>query len=240
MRRTGYFSILLAALLIFTGGCASSGSADRAEREREFREKVNKGKTIAVLPPVTQFFKRTNLGNEPMTEYNDLVFENVSLGLDEALGEMGYTVKPAGINDEILYADQELARDLTNVRNDFNRAMHVLSSSRGDADIRFSPLVNVFAERSGADLLLMAQGYGFETSGGKKTKDAVMAGVGALFGYIPSVRFTGTQIVVMLVDGVSGELLWVNYNGGNDTGYNAKDRQEMSDLTSRILSPLKN
>ncbi len=228
---------MVAALVpLFIAGCASSGGADRAEREREFRERVNKTRPVTVLPPVVQYFKRTNVGDEPMTEYNDLVFENVYAALEGSLKQIGYQVKSVQINDDILYADQELARDLTHVRTDFSKALYEMSNARGNIEIRFSPRVNVFAERADAELILVAQGYGFETSGGKKAKDTVMAGVGALFGYIPSVRFGGAQVVVLLVDGITGEVLWANYN--SDTGYDSKDREEMSVLASRLLSPL--
>ena len=236
MIRASSFSIWIILCFSSLFACASSGGADRAEREREFREKVNKTKTVAVLPPVVQYFRRTNVGDEPMPEYNGLVYENVYAGIEESLRQIGYPVKSLDITDEVLLKDQDIARDLTSVRSDFNKAIHAMGNARGTAEIRFSPLVNVFAERADAELILMVQGYGFETSGGKKTKDAIMAGVGAVFGYIPSVRFTGAQIIALLIDGVTGEVLWANYN--SNTGFDAKDRQEMSALASEILTPL--
>lgn len=236
MRR---FSCYALAALLLSGivGCGSSGPGVGARSEEEFRQRVNPGKKITVLPPVIQYFRRTNLGDEPMPEFNQLVHENLMSGMNEAFTQMKYSVLPCNFDDETLLVDQELALDLTNVRNDFNRALMELSNSRKSASIWFSPLVNVFSERAQADLILMAQGYGFETSGGKKTKDTIMAGIGAVLGYLPSVQFTGTQIVMLLLDGVTGELLWLNYNGQN-TSFNAKDSSAMAKLAYALLNPL--
>lgn len=173
-----------------------------------------------------------------MPEFNAMVYENVLNGIQGTLTSMGYQLKSVNISDDVLLQDQALARDLTHVRDDFNQALAELTGSRTKSKIYFTPLVNVFAERAQADILLMIQGYGFETSGGKKTKDAVTAGIGALLGYMPAMQFTATQIVVFLIDGVTGELIWVNYNPDSDTSYNAKDAADMSRLTERLLSPL--
>ena len=222
---------------VFTG-CAAPGRSVNPAQQEELRRRINSEKTITILPPVLQYFKRTNLGNEPMPEFNEMVDENVMLGLRTAMSEMNFTFRPVNITDELLLQDQDLALDLTHVRNDFSKALGVMSRSRGDVEIRFSPTVNVFAERAQADLILMAQGYGFETSGGKKTKDAITAGIGAVFGYLPRVQFTATQLIVFVIDGVTGDLLWFNYNPDSDTSYNAKDRSDMEKLTFRLLEPL--
>ena len=237
MRTARLFFALYLAGAVFSG-CAASGTDVSSARQAEFRKRIKSAKTITILPPVLQYFRQTNLGNEPMPEFNEMVHENVKLGLRETMSGMYFTFRPVNITDELLLQDQDLALDLTHVRSDFSKALAVMSRSRGGVDIRFSPIVNVFAERAQADLILMVQGYGFETSGGKKTKDAITAGIGAVFGYLPRVQFTATQLIVFVIDGVTGDLLWFNYNPDSDTSYNAKDRSDMEKLTFRLLEPL--
>lgn len=76
-------------------------------------------------------------------------------------------------------------------------------------------VVNMIADKTGADAVLLMEYDGFKKSQGKMAQEVVASVLlGVLTGQADAPMSTGSAVEVVLVDAWTGEVLWTNVKGG--------------------------
>ncbi|TCI01504.1 hypothetical protein EZV61_17450 [Corallincola luteus] len=202
--------------LLFAAGCAQQQTSVRTHPD--FANNRVNIERIAVVPPIVEFhtveFSGEGVRNlEQEARFEKLLIERAVL----ALQNRGYT--PVVVDREEV--SHELANfnvDLGKLRQQYQQASERLYKQHHvsfEESVSFQESVgeaaSIVASYADADAVLLMRYSGFEKTGGALAKDvAVSVLVGLLTGYVPVQEAEGEFIEVAVLDGVTGNVLWVN------------------------------
>jgi hypothetical protein len=196
--------------------CATS----RVYPEREARR--SRITRIAVLPPATSFRLITFQGDNPRMTAEEGSARAALPGMIAAkLRERGLTV-----SDDAFRDDSDLAFQAAQLQAVFDQAIGDLVGVQRAAQAHRSlgSQAARVAGPVGADALVLTKVEGFSKSGGEIAKDfAKSLVVGIVTGgrLIPVAPTSGVAMVVAMVDGDTGDVLWSNAVGSQSFGFDA-------------------
>lgn len=219
--------LLMAVILL--AGCAGT-----MRTHPDFATHRAKLRAVAVISAEVDFFQRTATINDPKPEFNKEVSNVAKKALENVLAQGQIKVISAGLSDSLLSADQELALSLTRVKQSFAAACDSIARRKKKtlSDV-LSPEIGYFADHVQTEYLIFARGSGYQSSGGAKGKDIVMAG---LFG--SGIQWNGLFLEVALVDGNTGQVLWYNRNTDSDSNYKPRELNSAEELCRKLLKKL--
>lgn len=202
--------------LLFASGCAPQMTAERTHPE--FASNKVDIERVAIVPPIVEFNKVEFSGEGVRDQEQEKTFESMLIrGAETALVERGYT--PVVVEREQIA--EELAAfnvDLGKLREQYNQARERLYQTPMvtlEESLTFQESVGeaaaIVASYADADAVLLMRYAGFEKTGGAVAKDvAVGVLVGLLTGYVPVANTEGETLEAAVLDGQTGNVLWVN------------------------------
>lgn len=214
--------LLAGVALVVVIGVVSGCAVTPIRQHPDFANAARPVQTVAILPPDVEFVRIVfNGDNERLTEKERTIAEELYRGLETALKNKHYTIRPwlaAKEGEE----NTSVNFDLQQVRVAYNEAAKQLYEKPVNEEesksfrVTLGPVVNPIASRMDAEALLYMRFNGFEKSGGQQTKDIVAGALlGVLTGVVPLPKPEGSALEVALIDGATGDVLWAN-RGGND------------------------
>jgi len=218
--------IVLGAVLISSGGCATH------RVHPDFKERHERISAIAILPPDLDVFRVTFRGDrDPMPEITSTASKTIEEAIQDRLKEKGYIVHSIDLNEATLAEKPDVRAALHTVHTLYQKVLEEIAKGRWD---RFThslgPEVNVLADHSQSDALILIKGIGVKKTGGEIARELFFT---ALFGtpFLPS----ETLLLIGLVDGDTGDLLWFHYN--QNVGVDPADSERLRSLVQAILAP---
>lgn len=218
-------SLWVVVALVVVVGAVSGCAVTPIRQHPDFASAARKVQTIAILPPDVEHVRIVFNGeNERLTEKEREVAVELQQGFEAALKSKQYVVRP-WLDAKQLEENPNANFDLQQVRAAYNEASKQLYDKAANAEeskkyrVSLGPIVNPVATRLNAEALLYARFHGFEKSGGQQTKD-ILAGalLGVLTGAIAIPKPHGAALEVVLIDGVTGDVLWANRGGNEGSG----------------------
>ena len=206
-------------LLVFIASCTTTTSTRRHPTLTEQLEYID---SVVVIPPRVEIEYVTLTGeNERLTEQEDTVRIHLIKMAEHRLKRCGYDVVEFDF-ENAMKSNEEFAYIVTQVREGFDQAKKELQLGKGltieeatTLKASIGEVVNVIAEATGADAILLMRYEGFEKSKGYKSKDiGTSILVGVLTGIVPVAAPTGAITEVALIDGSTGDVLWADIMGG--------------------------
>lgn len=213
-------AVLAAALVT---GCAATYTTLR--QDPDFAGAKRKIQTIAILPPDVIYTRVVITGdNERVAEREQTIIGELLNDLNWALERKQYTVRPP-FSETLVQQKKNMDFELQQLRTAYNEAAKQLydgPATKEEASqkrVTLGPVVNPFASVMNADALLIVRCSGFEKSSGQRAKDATSAILlGALTGVMPIHAGQGGVLELALIDGVTGDVLWVNRGSTEQAG----------------------
>lgn len=175
---------------------------------------------IAMLPADVSVVELDLYGDyRRLVEIEEPLKAALESAMAERLKMRGFDLRPTRLEEAEVGDDAGIRFDYTRLRLDYNHLTYrVYRKELDEAGARgvraaMGPLVNRFADRADADVLLFSTVAGFVKSEGMRQKDGFFTLIAALLGsYRPS-PVAAAIFEIGLVDGTSGELLWVDRSG---------------------------
>lgn len=173
----------------------------------EFKERHPHIHSAALLPGEIRSFRVTFLGDkDSMLEVDALVNWMATDEVSNELKRKGYTVQTADFSDKALEQHSEVRTAWHNVQRMYAKALKDVADRRQKQfTYTLGPSVNVLADYVGSDVLVFVNGECLQKSGGELAKDIfwnLIAG--------STVQQFQTNIKLGIVDGNTGDLLWLN------------------------------
>ena len=180
--------------------------------------------SVVVIPPRVAITLVTLTGeDERMTEKETTFSQEISTIAKKALQEKGYQVVDYDVAGQIS-SDEEFAYVIQQIQDGFDQAGKDLKLGLSLSETEAKTLkasvgesVNILAERSQADAILLTRFTGFDKSGGHVAKDigiSILVGVLTLGAVVPVSEISGATTQAALIDATTGEILWANSSAG--------------------------
>ncbi len=229
---------LAVAMLLVLPACTTMTTIRQHEDFATRRAGIHR---VAIVPPQVDatliVFKGTN---EAIPEEVAKVSGTLPELLKRSLESRGFTVAPPVVEESL---DPELRSMLTQLRQttsqvnaDMYKTVAMSTSEAMKYRASVGPQVADLASALDADALLLVGYSEFHKSGGQTAQDvtlAVLLAVATLGNAIVLPPKYGATLQVMLVDGVTGEMLWSNITGRTEFVESAIDP-----LTTGIFMPM--
>lgn len=209
-QRIAAIAIVLAALTACTPMTA-------LRQHPEFDVARNTIERVAILPPVASVEKIMFAGdNETLHENEKKYPKSLANQARTKLRSRGYATSLVDLV-ELAEQDPDVAFQVEQIRNAYKAASRELYEENVAEDdykrftVSLGPVVNPVADIAEADALLLITYEGITKSDGQVNKErAANVLLGALTGvYYEPVR-SASAIEVAMIDGASGDILWVN------------------------------
>jgi hypothetical protein len=215
---------VLAAASCLLAACATTRVFPELEARR------SRIARIAVLPPATSFRQITFQGDNPrLTAEENAARTAVPDMIAVKLREHDVTV-----SDEAPPEGSDLAFQVAELEAVFDQAIGDLFGARVQPATQAHRSLGSQAARVAgplkADALVLARVEGFSKSGGEIVKDfakSLAVGVATLGMLVPVAPTSGSAIVVALVDGDTGDVLWSNMAHSTNGGIAASNLQAL-------------
>jgi hypothetical protein len=214
LARLGSATWVLVAMLALTA-CTT---ATTVRQHEDFAGRRTRIARVAVVPPEVDatliVFKGTNEPlPEEVTRVSAVLPELLKRGLEEHGFVVALPVAEDGMESELRAMIAQLRQTTAQVNADMYESVALDTSKAMKYSASVGPQVAELADALDADALLLASYAEFHKSSGETARDvtiAVLVGAATLGNFIPIPVKYGASLVVMLVDGVTGELLWSN------------------------------
>jgi hypothetical protein len=225
MNRSPKISVLLVTSLIAFGSCTTTmrQNPNFAARRRQIT-------TVAVMPPEVKIHlttvKRAN--RKPLPEDEANLRSRLPGAVAKALEARGFAVRKPEVFQAKLAESSDLRLLTTQVNDSFLQAAHEAyagqnwdgspdepTSTAGRYQRSLGPAVASIADHAAADALVLVDMEGFRSSPGAialEFAESIVIGVLTLGGAYVGPPM-GATLVVALVDGASGDVLWQNIAG---------------------------
>lgn len=207
-------SLLLAALLL-SSACAAPRTTIR--HSPDYTAILREQGVLTVLSPEVSV-NTVNIGNqkERMYDYEYHLEDVIAKELTAALKSKGYEVTSLRKAD---IHKQQLSRTLMEMRNEYNIARNSLYTpltmeETNAFSIRkhLGERTIIFGEKTNSNLLVLVDYSGSIKTNGARAKDFAMD---MLLGTQSSSSVDGSTLIVGIVDGLTGNLLWSNITADN-------------------------
>ncbi|PIQ84202.1 MAG: hypothetical protein COV75_03435, partial [Candidatus Omnitrophica bacterium CG11_big_fil_rev_8_21_14_0_20_63_9] len=205
---------LIGLALVSCSGCATVGVVSKHPDLPQRRAHL---RTIAILPPKVEAYQLTFKGDRQLLD--DLTYPIAQSSMEElhaTLAAQGYATKMFTFSDEHSREEQaELKRQLS--------TLHTLLNSRLEERAKrwfpgFHPFtyslgsdVNLLADRTQSDAVVLLQCLGMKKSRGEFTKDlaqSMLISLATLGGVVIVPYGSVTAVQLAVVDGNTGDILW--------------------------------
>jgi len=207
--------------LLFLVGCG--GSTNVREHPTLESQLLDIDSVLIATPMVT--IERINFAdaNERITELESEIKSSLIDLATNRLQEKGYSIVDFDM-EKALEEDDKLAYAVDQAREGFKEAKKTLYGESLSEDekrkfqVSVGSAVNIVAQKSGADAILLMHYIGSKKSGGSVAKDiAISVLLGVLTGYVPTGAgaMESSVVEVVFIDGVSGDVLWSNILGAS-------------------------
>lgn len=208
IRRTLTVLVLLAAALI------GAGCATLPKKSPDFEMVTKEMKAIAIMPASMALTEQGAFTSQSMPELTHDVEREIERTAGSLVGESRYQLGALDVSDSALAADPELRTAIFEQQQGMADVFARLAKSKSKTiDIPYTASLDLIADRAASDHLLFVAGSGSFKSTGAQVKEAVIAGVAALFGGTPAASAAGeTFLAGILVDANRGKVVW--YNSG--------------------------
>lgn len=216
---------LMALLVIGASGCATYRT------HPEFKIRQASIKSIGVMPTDIDVYRITFTGDKDLM--HDLVPHVNDVAQQQLVADFeskGYSTRLVDMSDEALAQKPE-------VRASWHTTSELFEKTLGDIQKRrqkkftytLGSDINLLADYAGADALIFTKGEGLKKTGGEIAREVILS---ALFGspVLPS----ETQVVSALIDGNTGDVLWLH--GGFTNGDPAQDKR-VKEALSVVYKP---
>lgn len=214
--KTKWF-LFAAMVCVVLPGCATfKAHPDFAERHQTMQ-------SLSVLPPdVTAYRMTFNQGNQLVPEIIP-VLEKASLDQSiRTLEEKGYEVRPLNLTEEELAKNPELRSAIHEVRGLFTKACEdIAKNKKTEFTYTLGSSVNIFADRTDVNALMIARQVGIKKSGGELSADvtkSILVGAMTLGAFVPTVSNSSMMMEVAIIDANLGDVLWYNLALTQNTG----------------------
>ena len=228
--------------LLALGVGALSACTTMARVYPELEARRSRIARAAVLPPETKFTLITFKGDNPRMSAEEENAKAVLPGMIAAkLREHGLVVDEAGVA-----SNSDLRFQATELQATFDQALADLLATLGPA--RQASQVNRslgtqaarVADPLGVDALALVRVEGYSKSGGEIAKDlakAFVVGFITAGTLVPLPPMSGTTIVSALIDGSTGDVLWINVAGSEAASFDAPGLQALVNAVFKDFPP---
>lgn len=213
--------IALAVVLI---GCITGCTNTTAREHVTLEDQLKRIESVVLLPVDVKIELVTLTGeNERLVEREAELAVKLTDIVNASLTEHGFTTVPSDftetVDDEVdvAYAITQIREGFDQVKKDIDFGRVLPKSKINKMKVTVGEAANIVQSVSGTDAIMMVNYAGFDKSGGHVAKDlatGVLVGVLTMGAVVPVAPKSGAMIEMALIDGASGELLWVNSGGG--------------------------
>ena len=210
-RTRSHLTVLLTAALL--AACATTTVREHPTLESQL---LDVDSVLIVTPAVTIEQINFSADNERLVGLEQSIQIELIALASNALESRGFEIVDFDLEAAIA-EDENLAYAVTQAEDGFEEAKKTLydepltEDEKRKFQVSVGTAVNLIAEKSGADAVLLIHYVGYKKSKGNVAKD-VAVGVlsGVLLGVVPTSPNTSSYVEVAFIDGVTGDVLWTN------------------------------
>jgi hypothetical protein len=176
---------------------------------------IRKMETVAVLPPFVEYTRMVFSGeNERAPNVEQAIAATLADAAQSAVGARQFTVRKAP-EDQTPEHKREMEFELQQLDTALVAAFRQATQGNSENQttrprVSIGVAGNPLAHRMNADGLLVTRYSGFQKSTGQQTKEAISGiAIGALTGVVRVPASEGGTVTLMLIDGATGEVLWM-------------------------------
>lgn len=235
--RRSWPGVVLVAVLWFAVAACTTTSSRRAETAKP--QTIAPGAKVLVIKPDVQLAMLLASGlSEPKADWSTAGADNLAAGIAAQLGQRGHSqagalVDPATMSEgrvgQVLRLHDAVAQSILV----FHHGVLTLPTKRNSYDWTLGEGARELAAASGADYALFTLARGSYASSGR-TALAVVGAIGMFAGFGVNVPMGGQQVLSLLVDLKTGQVLWSQVaNAG--PGVDMREAQGAQALIATIL-----
>ncbi|MBN1586052.1 MAG: hypothetical protein JW937_01330 [Candidatus Omnitrophica bacterium] len=192
---------------------------------------------VAVVPMEIDVYKLTFGGeHEPMPEEIAQLTENSIETLEQTFSDKGYEIKKLDLSDAALLADPELRDAYHKLKGQYSQALKDISKrTKKKFEYKVGPEINILADEADTDALVFVAIDAFKKTGGQIAKDmAKTVLIGVLTGSVMIHNTSAANMLVGMIDGNNGDILWLN-NNATEQAVNVSNQEKSSKVLSRVV-----
>jgi hypothetical protein len=235
--RRSWIRLALAAVMAVTLAACTTTQSQRAETAKP--QSIGAGAKVLVIKPDVELSMLLASGiQEPKADWSKSGMDNLAAGIASQLRTRGHAqagelLDPATMTEgrvgQVLRLHDAVAQSILV----FHHGMRVLPTKRNSYDWTLGEGVRELAATSGADYALFTLARGAYASSGR-TAMAVVGVLGAFAGFGVNVPMGGQQVLTLLVDLKTGQVLWSQVASAGP-GVDMRDPQGAQDLIANIM-----
>ncbi len=228
---------------VVISGCATGVIA----KHPDFKSRQARIHAMTILPPKIDVYKLAFNGDRQ--EMYDLLAPITSEATEElqtTLTNRGYNIRVLNLNDDALRESPELKRSLQTIRDVFNTRISEYQKRWFPAFRQFTyslgSEVNIVADHTKSDALVIVQCTGLKKTGGEITKDITQSALifAATLGSVLVINHaSATVIQLAVVDGDTGDILWYADNS-EDATFDIADEPRFRGVLRNMMSQFPN
>lgn len=231
-------NLLLVGLLLFLGGCSNTA----VRHHQDYQEAANYVGTVVLLPAdVSVELIVFDGDNEKLVEKEKSIQEAIHRIAKAKLEAEQLTVIDFDFDKEIA-TDEELAYALTEAKEAWNVAKQdmykkgvVSEKDKAKFTTNLGSVLNLIADKTGADSALLMHFSGYEKSKGVVAKDltsSILVGLLTMGAVVPVHTMAGSFVDIALVETTTGKVIWANRKSNNISDSNTASLafKELPDL----------
>ena len=197
----------------FLSGCATTTVREHPTLETQL---LDVDSVLIVTPAVTIEQVNFSADNERLTGLEHSIQSQLIALAEKELLARGFEIVEFDL-EQAIADDENLAYAVNQAEEGFEEAKKTLyeeqltEEEKRKFKVSVGTAVNIIAEKSGADAVLLMHYIGYKKSAGYVAKDmAVGVLSGLLLGVIPTSANSSSYVEVAFIDGVTGDVLWTN------------------------------
>ena len=203
----------LLTILAVLSACATTNVREHPTLESQL---LDVDSVLIVTPAVTVEQVNFSADNERLVGLEQTIQNDLIAMATERLTARGFEIVDFDL-EQAIAEDENLAYAVTQAEEGFEEAKKTLydepltEDEKRKFQVSVGTAVNIIAEKSGADAVLLMHYIGYKKSAGNVAKD-VAVGVlsGLLLGVVPTSAASSSYVEVAFIDGVTGDVLWTN------------------------------
>ena len=199
-------------LALLAVGLIGAGCATMPKTSGDFADVTKEMKSVAVMPASVSLTQQGAFTGQQMPELTHDVEREIERSMGSLIQESRYRLGALDFSDSALAADPEMRTAIFDQQQAMADVFNQLAQSKSKKiEIPYKASLDLIADRAGSDHLFFVAGSGTFQSTGAQVKEAVIAGVAALFGAAPTMGPVGTTTLAgVLVDANRGKVVWYN------------------------------